>query len=41
MLEGDFPNKALKLVQEWTKLNQVEFLKIWTTQEFIKLPPLE
>lgn len=41
MLEGDLPNKALKLVQEWTKLNQVELLKIWKTQEFIKLPPLE
>lgn len=41
MIEGDLPNKALKMVQEWTKLNQKELIEIWNTQEFKKLPPLE
>ena len=41
MIEGDLPNKALKMVQEWTKLNQKELMEIWNTQEFKKLPPLE
>lgn len=40
MLEGDLPNKALKMVQEWTKINQQELINIWNTQEFKKLPPL-
>ena len=40
MLEGDLPNKALKMVQEWTENNQQALLKIWETQEFVKLPPL-
>lgn len=41
MLVGDLPNKALAMVQEWTKLHEQELLEIWTTQEFKKLPPLE
>lgn len=41
MLEGDLPKKALTLVQEWGEMHKAELLKIWNTQEFIKLPPLE
>lgn len=40
MLEGDLPNKALSLVAEWVALHREELLKIWDTQEFLTLPPL-
>jgi hypothetical protein len=41
MMEGDLPKRALKMVTEWGKKYQNELLKIWETQEFIKLPPLD
>ncbi len=41
MLEGDLPKKALMLVREWGEKHQKELMRIWQTQEFIKLPPLE
>jgi len=41
LLEGDLPNRALKLVQEWTKNHKEELLNIWNTQEFKKIPPLD
>ncbi|MBO4293567.1 MAG: DUF4160 domain-containing protein [Clostridia bacterium] len=40
LLEGDLPPRALKLVQEWLKVNRNEVLKIWNTQNFKKIPPL-
>lgn len=40
MLEGDLPNKALSLAQEWAKLHQAELLDMWNTQQFKALPPL-
>lgn len=41
MLEGDLPPKALSMVQEWMEIHQEELMKIWDTQEFKTLPPLE
>ena len=41
ILEGNLPPKALTMVREWTELHKDDLLKIWKTQEFIKLPPLE
>jgi len=41
ILEGNLPPKALSMVREWTELHKNDLLKIWKTQEFIKLPPLE
>lgn len=41
MMEGDLPVKAQGLVQEWAKKHQDALLRIWNTQKFIKLPPLE
>lgn len=41
LIEGDLPNRALKLVQEWTKNHKEELLNIWNTQEFKKIQPLE
>lgn len=40
MLQGDLPNKALGLVQEWTNLHKDELLKMWETQNISELPPL-
>ncbi|MBR1676108.1 MAG: DUF4160 domain-containing protein [Clostridia bacterium] len=41
MIQGDLPNKALSLVQEWTNLYKDELLKMWETQDISELPPLE
>ena len=40
LLEGDLPIRALKLVQEWLNVHKDEILKIWNTQEFKRIPPL-
>jgi len=40
LIEGDLPRRAEKMVLEWARLYQKELLQIWTSQEFIKLPPL-
>lgn len=41
MSEGDLPAKAQALVREWAVNYKEDLLKIWNTQEFIHLPPLE
>lgn len=41
MIEGDLPRKAQGLVREWAEKHKEALLKIWTTQEFEPLPPLE
>lgn len=41
ILEGYLPPKALSLVNEWININKEELLKMWNTQDFMKLPPLE
>lgn len=41
LMEGDLPARALKLVQEWITLHQQELMRIWETQEFVSLPPLD
>ncbi|MCX7110765.1 MAG: DUF4160 domain-containing protein [Proteobacteria bacterium] len=41
MIEGDLPPRAKKLVLEWSATYQSDLLKIWETQEFKKLPPLQ
>lgn len=40
-LDGDLPPKALSLVEEWVSIHREELQKIWQTQEFTKIPPLE
>ena len=40
MIEGDLPNKALSLAQEWMNQHQDELMVIWDTQVFKELPPL-
>lgn len=41
MIEGDLPKRAVDMIQEWAAKHQAELLKIWQTQEFIKLPGLK
>ena len=41
LIEGDLPAKAQALVREWATDHKEALLKIWNTQEFVKLPPLE
>jgi len=41
MIEGDLPPKALALAIEWAGKHKESLLRIWNTQEFITLPPLE
>ena len=41
ILEGELPKKALEMVIEWTEMHKSELLKMWETQEFTALPPLE
>lgn len=41
IIEGNLPEKALSMVGEWTNLHRAELLRIWDTQEFIKIKPLE
>lgn len=41
ILDGYLPKKALEMVLEWNELHKNELLKIWETQEFIELSPLE
>lgn len=41
VLEGDLPEKALKLVREWMMQNKKEIKEIWDSQNFKKIKPLE
>lgn len=41
MTDGDLPQKARALVQEWLKLNCDKLQKMWDSQKIEKLPPLE
>ena len=41
LIEGDLTPRAEKILAEWVKLHEKDLLKIWETQEFTKLPPLE
>ncbi len=41
VLDGYLPNKALEMVLEWNETYKDTLLKIWETQEFTQLPPLE
>ena len=41
LIEGDLPNRALKLVQEWLNVHRNEVLDMWNTQQFKKISPLK
>ncbi len=41
MFEGDLPMKEIKLVTKFINYNQERLLKMWETQQFEKIPPIE
>lgn len=41
MFEGDIPLKEQKLIKRFIESNRMELLKMWKTQRFEKLPPVE
>lgn len=41
ILEGDLPNRAHTMVQEWAGVYRDDLLNMWETQSFKKLPGLE
>lgn len=41
VLEGFLPSKAMEMVLEWNEIHKDSLLKIWETQEFVELSPLE
>lgn len=41
VIEGDLPEKALKLVREWIQQNKDELIEIWKSQNFKKIKPLK
>lgn len=41
MMEGDFPLRARRLVQEWAGQYQQQLMAMWENQEFRQLPGLE
>lgn len=41
MMDGDLPQKAQTLVEEWITINGDKLQEMWYTQNIIKLPPLE
>ena len=41
IVEGDLPNRAHTMVQEWAGVYRDDLLNMWETQSFKKLPELE
>ena len=41
MIEGDLPQKAVAMVQEWGEAHKEELLTMWNTQNFREIAPLE
>jgi hypothetical protein len=41
MLEGDLPNRAIKLIVEWAEIYKKELMEMWETQEFRMLEGLK
>ena len=41
VLEGHLPPKALAMVRDWVAINKTDLLRMWETQEFKPLSPLE
>jgi hypothetical protein len=41
LIEGDLPQRAVKLVKEWEEEYKDELIKMWETKEFKKLPGLK
>ncbi len=40
-IDGCLPSRAADMVREWISIHSIELLKMWETQEFKKLDPLD
>ena len=40
-IDGHLPSRAADMVREWISIHSIELLKMWETQEFKKLDPLD
>ena len=40
VIEGEIPERALRLVKEWALIHKKEIKDIWETQQFKKIEPL-
>ena len=40
LMEGEFPPKAKAMVQEFIVQYRQELMRMWETEQYIKLPPL-
>lgn len=41
LIEGDLPQRALRIVKEWAEQYQSELLRMWKEKDLKKLPGLE
>jgi hypothetical protein len=41
LIDGALPNKCGQLVREWATIHKDELMKMWETQSFHKIQPLE
>jgi len=41
LMEGDLPQRALRLINDWSEQHQSELLKMWKEKDFKQLPGLE
>jgi hypothetical protein len=41
MIEGDLPQRAVRMVKEWAQIYQRDLIEMWDTQQFRQLPGLE
>ena len=40
IIDGEIPLRALQLVREWLNENRDKLMKVWETQAFERIPPL-
>lgn len=41
MIYGDLPNNVKRKAEKWTTIHKEELIRMWETQEFKMLPPLD
>ena len=41
MIEGDLPQRAVRMVRDWAEQYKDELRRMWETQDYKKLPGLE
>lgn len=41
IMEGSFPSKQLSMLRQWVEINKAALVRMWETQDFESLAPLE